>query len=688
MTDTPKRPVTKTIGSVTFTDPFDWLQHDSPEAMEWMWARDEEAQAAVRANPLYPALREAIASGATQVRDLMTTPPRLLRGRWLRAMPTPKSPLRALWVSDRADDPGRVLVEAADMAGPDDDVASSGIQWFEVSPNGKRVACAIVSGGRMTGQWRIVDVDTGRVLPFSTHCTAYSGALPGWLPDGSGFYLFDREADGRHNVRFHPIDAGVASRAGQVFDDGLIPTNVSGVTIELSPDGRRAIALAGPHERIALALGDLATNSWRRFLPPDVHGECQGVWINDETYLARVHDEETPRGRIVEIPVATSQDASTWRERVPQSRSTLKAVSMVDDHIVAAEVLDCAVRFRVFRRDGTGERVVPLAGPGTSLIAMLYRRFDRSEAFTFDFGSFIQSSATYRCDPRTLATTPLGPVKVVEGIRVSQQFATSIDGTLVPYFLVHRADLDLTRPQPALITGYGGFNVSLMPTPLGHLLPFVQAGGAFIHANLRGGGEYGKQWHDSGRLACKWNTFADLFAVAEKVIADGITTPARFAMTGASNGGLLAGAAIAHRPELWRAVVPVVPLFDQLEPLPPDPKFDAVRAIFFEDYGQPSHPVMSKVLLSYSPYHNVRQATAYPAIFQVFGEHDVGCMPFHGRKFTAALREATSSGLPVHLRVWKNTGHGAAEPEAAASQPAEWLAFVMQHLGMTYPPAP
>ena len=244
----------------------------------------------------------------------------------------------------------------------------------------------------------------------------------------------------------------------------------------------------------------------------------------------------------------------------------------------------------------------------------------------------------------------------------------------------------MTTPHPALLYGYGGYNVALMPSPLGHLAPFIRAGGILVHTNLRGGGEYGKHWHDSGRLAAKWNVFADLFAVAEAVIAQGLTTPKQCAMMGGSNGGLLAGAAIVHRPDLWRVVVPVVPIFDLLEPLPREPQLDPVRAIFLEDYGNPDDLLMSKVLYSYSPYHNVRAGTAYPAVYQVFGENDLGCRPFNGRKFTAALRTASSSGHPIHLRVWKDTGHSAVDPVGRIRQPAEWLAFLMQQLGMSYPP--
>jgi prolyl oligopeptidase len=205
----------------------------------------------------------------------------------------------------------------------------------------------------------------------------------------------------------------------------------------------------------------------------------------------------------------------------------------------------------------------------------------------------------------------------------------------------------------------------------------------FIHANLRGGAEHGRDWYNSGRLHNKQNTFDDLFAVAEDAIAAGITSPDRLAFQGVSNGGLLAGVAIAQRPDLWRAVVPRVPLLDMMELLPGDDSTTAaIHAIHFEDYGDPTKPEDAPFRYAYSPYHNVREGIAYPAVLQEFGEKDLGCRPFHGRKFTARLQEATTSDRPILLRVWRNTGHGSLEPEVAALQHAQWLGFVMHHLGM------
>ncbi len=224
-----------------------------------------------------------------------------------------------------------------------------------------------------------------------------------------------------------------------------------------------------------------------------------------------------------------------------------------------------------------------------------------------------------------------------------------------------------TRLGPAILTGYGGYNVALMPSYLAHLTPFVRAGGVLIHANLRGGAEYGKHWFEAGRLAAKWNSYPGFVRSRRAGDCRRCDTFGSLAMTGTSNGGLLAGVAIAHRPDLLRAVVPVVPVFDQMEPLPPGPQFDAIRAYFLQEYGDPRHPAMSKVLYSYSPYHNVREGVAYPAVFQVFGEKDAGSMPFHGRKFTARLQAATTceaSDLAAGME--EHRAHGIRRNRAAA----------------------
>ncbi len=680
---TRSEPVCKTIGAVSFDDAYDWLQHETPEALEWQWQQDALTQTHLREWRDFDRLRDAISRMPDPNGALLRTPPRLHNGKWFWGAPSERSG-RTIWVGTSPDS-GRPLLEARDLADKPEDAESTVIMWFEPSPDASYVAFAVTVRGAMEGEWRVFEVPTNRLTRLREPATAYTGGLPGWLPDSSGFYLHDRAEGGRHRIRFVPVCPATAARAPVIFDFSDVPANVSGLTPEVSPDGRWVIALAGPHERIAYMIGDTRAGTWRRFIPHGYEGECSGAWLDAETYVARAHGGDTPRGRIVAIPAARSLDIAAWREIQPQTEAVLRAVSVQRGRIVVADLWHISARFRTLALDGSDEAIVPLEIPGSSTIAFITRRFDLSEALTFDYTTFTRPATIYRYDAERRAITPVGAVPPqIPNITITQKFARSLDGTAIPFYLIHRGDLQQDRTHPAILTAYGGFNIAFLPTYLGHYQPFLEAGGVILHANLRGGAEYGRHWHDSGRLASKWNVILDLVAVAQEAIARKVTEPSKLAMTGASNGGLLAGAAIAHRPDLFRAVVPIVPLFDQMEPLPRDEQLAPMRAIFYEDYGDPSDPIMSKVLMSYSPYHNVKSGVAYPAVLQMFGEKDMGCMPFHGRKFTAALQAASTSGHPVLLRVWKDTGHGA-WGEAGRLWTTEWLSFIMRELGMRLP---
>lgn len=682
MTSTPRRPVAKTIGSVSFDDPYDWLQHDSEESLAWQWQQDAIAEREARAWPHFETLKAQIRAADAGNYAAASTPPRLRGGRWFWMGPSPDGGIRTVLTGSGPLEGGRSLLAMADHL-PAEDVATASVFWFQPSLQGDRVAMCIASHGEMNGQWHFVDVATGKALRAPVPATAITGGQPGWLPDGSGVYLHVRDPEGRHCIRFVPVGDDVPERPDAIFDFADVPANVAGLTLEVSPDGRHVIALAGPHERIAYMIGDTRTGAWRRFLPEHYEGEVSGAWLDADTYVARAHSDDFPRGRIVAIPAASSQDIASWRVIAPQGEAVLRAVGVTGGKITIIDVLHVSTRVRVIDATGGNERIAPIAAPASSWM-VLVRRFDGSDALTFDYSTFTQSEGVYRLDVDSGALTTLSPpAALLDDMRIEQHFARSLDGTRIPYFMVSRDDIAFDQPRPALVYGYGGFNVALMPSFLAHLIPFIRAGGILIHANLRGGGEYGKHWHEGGRLAAKWNTYLDLFAVTERAIADGITSPDRLAFYGASNGGLLANIAAVHRPDLWRVVIPDVPLADMLEPLPLDHSFDPVRAIFFEDFGDPASPAISRIAHSYSPYHNVKEGVAYPAVFQVFGEKDLGCHPFHGRKFTAALQHASRSDRRILLRVWKGTGHGAYDPDIMLSQKTEWLGFVMAELGMT-----
>nr|WP_316640438.1 prolyl oligopeptidase family serine peptidase [uncultured Roseateles sp.] len=669
------KPIQKTVGGVTFEDRFEHLRENTLEVLEWQWARDRVAQYAAEASPNYAPVRERM----LQIGDAGGHRFPIKRGsRWFTFANDGDD--EVLRVSEAADLPGRVITSKraiAEAIGGGDVM----MPFLDPSPKGRFVAFAWGVNGDMLGTWSVYETETGRHIVDVTGIM-YSGARPGWLPDESGFWLDGRGADGLHQLRFVPVAEGTTGRPTVLLSEQLVPAKHSGLSLQVSPDGRRGVLVTEPHEHVALVHLDLTTLEATPFLPDGFNGECDGSWIDGETYVARVNSG-VPRGRVVAIPASTSRDTSTWLELVPEGEGFIGWAGVVGGRLYVGDTVDVSLRVRVFDVRGTLIETLALENPGSSLSMVSQRAIRPNDVFALTHSTFARSPVVLIHDPQTGVLRQLGEAKhKLDNVIVEQRFATSRDGTRIPYFVVRRADVDTRRPQPTLVYAYGGFNMSMLPNFPSMAAPFIEAGGIFVQASLRGGGEYGKAWHDAGRLQHKQNTFDDLRSVAEALIADGVTSSEVLAFQGGSNGGLLAGVAVVQQPELWRAVVAIVPLFDMMEPLPSTPNVAGVRAIFFEDYGDPAKPADAANIRTWSPYHNVVDGVAYPALYQVFGEQDVGCMPFHGRKFTARLDEANVSGLPIHLRVWRDTGHSVSDPAQAAAYHAEWLSFVMDHVGL------
>jgi len=666
------KPVTKTIGGVTFEDRFAHLHEDSAESLEWQWSRDALAKAAAEASPNYAAVLDRLRRLEGGASPLV---PRKRGGLWFGYAEDKGD--QVLRVGEKPDDPGRTITSKAAIA---ERVGGGKIElaWFEPSPNGRFVALSWCKDGDMCGSWSVHDTATGRLLR-ELPAIVYSGARAGWLPDESGFWLDGRTTAGDHVLRFVPVAEGAAERVEVQLSRQLVAAKHSGLTLQVSPDGRRGVAVTEPHEHIALVHVDLKTLETRPFLPQEFAGECDGSWIDSETYVARVNDT-APRGRVVAITVNTSRDVATWRELVPEGEGFISWAGVVGQRLYVGDLVDVSLRIRMFDLDGRLFETLPLENPGSSTSFLVERAVRPTDALTFSHTTFSRAPVALTHDPATGALRQIGEAGPhLDDIAVERRFAISKDGTRIPYFIVRRQNVSFGRPKPTLVHAYGGFNIALLPSFPTVFVPFIEAGGVFVQASLRGGGEYGKAWHDGGRLFNKQNTFDDLQAVAEALIADGVSTPDQLAFMGGSNGGLLAGAAIVFQPHLWRAVVATVPIYDMMEILPLVPEAAGIRAIMYEDYGDPTVPEVARSVIKWSPYHNVRDGVVYPAVYQVFGDKDLSCMPFHGRKLTARLEEANAGDRPIHLRVWRNTGHGNIDP----SWNAEWLAFLMDQLGMT-----
>jgi prolyl oligopeptidase len=451
----------------------------------------------------------------------------------------------------------------------------------------------------------------------------------------------------------------------QVSGDGVWVACVSS-EVEPCVDSIRRVA-DGPH-------------TWRPFLL-EVPGTFYG-FFRGETYVC-VTTNEAPRGRVVVIPLETPRDPATWREIVPEGRGVLRQVAQAGDRLVVVSFEDTSARVRLFDWDGSEVADLDLGDPahvglaaGRSQSGVSPLVAADGDDLTFVRSSFGDPPVPVRIDARAprVPALPAAGGSVVSELRR----APSTDGYEVSYWLVRsRETAGRGEPTAALMFGYGGWNVAMgLPGYLDELHPFVDAGGALVFPHLRGGSELGdEQWQD-GRLAVKQHTFDDAYAVAEALMADGVTSAGRLGIMGASNGGLLAAAAAVQRPDLFGAVAPLVPLTDMLRY-----ERDPFVAEYAVEYGTAADPHWAEVLSAYSPLHNIRDGVEYPAVIVVCGDHDVRCPAWHGRVFVARLQEATASGRPVLLRVVPDTGH----ISAWTSTTHEWLGFMMAELGLPSP---
>lgn len=675
----------RSAGGIEFEEPYAWLAPDTPETLAWQEEQIALAVAAARSWEGYERLFEAIAQEESDPNATIRDEPRRVGDAWFQIAALPDGG-HALCVSETHAEPGRALLDSITLSKERDDGRPVRIAQYLVSPDGSLVSVLIAVGGDREGEVRVLQVADGRRLPATTHFVLHLGLGWRWTADGKALIMPDRAPDGRHRFRFVPVVAGAVAPPDIVFDVDEVSPGQPAATPQPSPDGRWLLAVTSPHEHTALVLVDMGSGVRRRFLPPGFDGECFGEWIGNDSYLA-IDTATAPRGRVVAIPVATSTDITTWREIVPESEAVLRAIGFIAGQVILVELGDVSLRIRLIAPDGTAEGEVPVPPLSSSplVLPVRFQALSHTSELIFTCGGLNRRPTMYRYDFEARRLEVIGtPGKELANIVVSQRFATSKDGTRVPYFLAHRADLDLTRPQPALLFAYGGYGLALIPMYQGHLVPFMAAGGLYVQACLRGGGEYGRAWHDGGRFQNKQNTFDDLFAVAEDLIANGFSAPEKLAFNGASNGGLTAGVAINQRPDLWRVVVPVIPVLNVLDDYGTGAHAEEMLAYHRSEYGDPQDPAFAKVIAAYSPAQNIRDCVAYPAVCAVYGEKDPGLTPSQGRRYIARLQAANCSDHPVLLRVHKDQSHGA-YGRGYVERVAEWLSFVMQQLGMSMP---
>jgi prolyl oligopeptidase len=645
------------------------LSSDSPESKAWQEAQSADAAAYLAELPGRAGLTDRV------VRHLVDTRryPVIRRGRYWFQLTTPSPDIEhpVLVVREQPDGAGRVLVDPNELS------AKRGVPvslvWSSPSPDGTLLAYGVAAAGTELNEVAVVDVRTGDTLPETLPWNAMDVA---WFPDSSGFWLAAREfADGVMRMPIYRHVLGEAPGDPVPTADGLLfPTP------KVSADGRHVVLVEGNTEpRIDWIFSD---GDFRPFLK-EIPGGAAGDFLGDD--LIAIVDDGAPRGRLVRIPVATAADPSTWTELVAESADVLRYVAVVDDVIVLGYLRDAACRIRLLDAAGAQIDEIALPGAGTACVAavgaahpLLPMFLAGDDEISFVYSTFATSPMVYRyvvSERRLDVVTP--PAVELDGLVVSTSTATSADGVEIPAHVVHRADLDLSVPQPTLLYGYGGFNLAYLPADLAEKAVWVQAGGVYVLAHLRGGSEFGTEWWQSGRRERKQNTFNDLYAVAEQLISSGRTTREQLAVKGESNGGLLTGAAIAQRPDLWSAVISDVPIYDLLG-IERDPLTFAIAQF---EYGNPSVPAEAEWLRAISPVHNVQPAS-YPAVLVTAGENDPRCPVWHARVFVDLVQRANAGTSPILLRIYGDQGHGAAGLVAVADKHADWIAFAANATGL------
>jgi prolyl oligopeptidase len=594
-----------------------------------------------------------------------------------------------LWWSASLQSAPRVLVDP-NASRADATVA---IARFEPSPDGKVVAYALSDGGTDWETWRFRRVDDGVDLPDELRFTKFWEFS--WSRDGKGVWYSRYPARGAGEagtgeargddqaqpvVHFHRLgEPQSADRPVYAVTDH--PTRAP--SAHVTDDGRwLVVSLFDGYERNAIDLLELGRAGAR---PRRLFGAWDALYTvigsEGDTFWVQT-TQAAPRGRVIAVD-ARHPEPARWREVVPQSDAALVASSLVGSRLVASYVRDAHGVARLFEKDGRPAGDVPVPGLGT--IEGFTGHGGDAETF-FSYADYLNPARVLRYDTASnQASVFRAPQVAADTSRyvTRQVFYASRDGTRVPMFVTHRRDLVLDGTAPTLLYGYGGFSISLTPAFRPATLTWLEMGGVYAEANLRGGGEYGEAWHQAGTTTRKQNVFDDFVAAAEWLVAQRYTRPSRLAISGRSNGGLLVGAVLVQRPDLFGAALPAVGVLDML-------RYHTASANarqWSSDYGLSEVAEQFRALRAYSPVHNVREGTCYPPTLVTTADRDDRVVPWHSYKFAAALQHAQGCTNPVLLRVETRAGHGAGKPVwMQVEDHADQWAFAARALGIELPP--
>jgi prolyl oligopeptidase len=663
-------------------DPYRWLEDvDSPETLAWVEAQNKVTFGYLEQIPARDKLRNRL----TSLWDFSRAMTIHHRGsRYFQFRNSGLQNQDVFYIMENPTATGKVLLDPNTFS--EDGTAS--LNTWSVSEDGNWLAYAISHSGSDWVEWHVRDVNSGKDLPETLEWSKFSGAA--WAHDNSGFYYCRyaapaegevyQEANYNQTIYLHHINT-------QQSEDILVYARPDqpewGFGPEISNDGRYlAIPVSlGTDTRNRFFYKELQGDGEVIELIPDLEAAYYFIGNDGHTFYFQT-DRDAPKGRLIAIDI-THPERLNWKTLIPEGSDTLEAVTIINNQFVTIYLHNAHELIKCYSLAGKflGEIQLPSLGSVTyGYASTLAGRREDKEMF-YLFHSFAHPVTVFRYDFKSGNSEIIFKPSIEFDFSpyvTRQVFVTSKDGTKIPMFLVHRGDLKLKGQNPTLLYGYGGFNISQTPSFAVSRLAWLDMGGVYAVGILRGGGEYGEEWHQGGMIHAKQNVFDDFSACAKWLIAEKITSTPKLAIEGRSNGGLLVGACMTQHPELYGACVPIVGVMDMLR----FHKF-TIGWAWVSDFGSSDNIEEFKTLLAYSPYHNLKAGTKYPPTLITTGDHDDRVVPGHSFKFAGRLQACQAGDAPTLIRIQTRAGHGPGKPTTILIEElADIYAFLVKNLGM------
>jgi prolyl oligopeptidase len=669
--------IEETLFGQKVSDPFRWLEDvKNPEVQAWMSAQDSVTRAALEKIPG----RDALAARLKELYyvDSISAPAKRGNRYFFRRSFATKEKSIVYWKEGPTGEE-KVLLDPNEMS--KDGTTSLGT-WIPTY-DGKTVAYALRENAADEATLYVMDVATGKKSEIDTIQGA-KYASPSWTPKGDGFYYTYLPTDpsipvserpGYAEVRFHKL--GTDPKSDPVIREKTgDPTKFIGAY--LSRDGRWLfLDISSGWSANDVYYRDLKSKdtAWKPFVVGKPALFSVAAW-KDQFYVTT--NENAPKYKVFKVDPKKTEPKD-WKEIIPQDKdAVIDGVQIVGGLLGVSYLKNASSQLSVFDLNGKKQRDITL--PEIGSVGGFAGDPDEDEAY-YSFNSYLRSTEIYKVSMKSGKSELWNKVKLPinpDQFTVEQVWYPSTDGTKVSMFIVQKKDAPKDGTMPFLLYGYGGFNVSLTPGFSSGLYPWLEAGGGYAVANLRGGAEYGEEWHQAGMRGNKQNVFNDFISAAEFLVSNKYTTSQKLAIQGGSNGGLLVGAAMTQRPDLFRAVICGVPLLDMIRYT----KYGSGKT-WIDEYGDPEREADFKWLYAYSPYHHVKKGTKYPALLMASADSDDRVDPMHARKFIAQIQANSSSGMAAYLRVEKNAGHGGADLiKQRVQATVDQYSFLMQELGM------